>query len=184
MATRAVSDTARPAGKESATGEPLVEEIMNPHPVLLRADMAIKEAVHKMLEADVSGAPVVDGEGKLVGVLTDKDLIWKGAGAPEDHFIIPPVFIGFAEATVWLRDNAAFEREAHKILAKTVSEAMSPSAQLVSAAPSTPMSEAARTMLHHDINLLPVAEGGRVVGVVTRHDVLRGLYASHSPYLE
>lgn len=56
--------------------------------------------------------------------------------------------------------------------------------RLVSVTPSTPMSEAARLMLKHDINLLPVQEAGRVVGVCTRHDVLRGLYASHSPFLE
>jgi CBS domain-containing protein len=55
---------------------------------------------------------------------------------------------------------------------------------LISVAPSTPMSEAARLMLKHDVNLLPVAEGGRVVGVCTRHDVLRGLYASQSPFLQ
>lgn len=156
---------------------------MNPNPVLLRAQMPIKEAVHVMLDADVSGAPVVDAEGRLVGVLTEKDLIWKGAGAPQDHFIIPPVFIGFAEATVWLRDNHAFQEEAHKILAKTVSEAMAKD-RLISVTPSTPMSDAARLMLKHDCNLLPVIEGGVVVGVATRHDVLRGLYSGHSPFLE
>lgn len=156
---------------------------MNPHPVLLRANMPIKEAVHVMLDADVSGAPVVDEAGHLMGVLTEKDLIWKGAGAPEDHFIIPPIFIGFAEATVWLRDNHAFEEEAHKILAKTVAEAMAKE-HLVSVTPTTPMSDAARLMLKHDINLLPVQEGGKVVGICTRHDVLRGLYSSHSPFLE
>jgi CBS domain-containing protein len=52
-------------------------------------------------KADVSGAPVVDAEGALVGVLTESDIVWKGAGAPEDHFVVPPVFIGFAEATIW-----------------------------------------------------------------------------------
>jgi CBS domain-containing protein len=63
-----------------------------------------------------------------------------------------------------------------------VAEAMA-ARDLVSATPSTPMSEAARLMLRHDINLLPVTEAGRVVGIVTRHDVLRGLYSSHSPFL-
>ena len=57
------------------------------------------------------------------------------------------------------------------------------SAEHQSVSPSAPMSEAARLLLHGGCNLLPVAEGGRVVGVVTRHDVLRGMYASHSPFL-
>lgn len=45
----------------------------------------------------------------------------QGAGAPQDHFVIPPIFIGFADAFIYLRDNKKFEDEVHKILAKTVS---------------------------------------------------------------
>jgi hypothetical protein len=45
----------------------------------------------------------------------------QGAGAPEDHYIIPPVFIGFADAFIYLRDNKRFDEEVHKILARTVS---------------------------------------------------------------
>jgi hypothetical protein len=48
-------------------------------------------------------------------------LLLQGAGAPQDHFIIPPIFLGFADAYVYLRDNKQFEDEVHKILAKTVS---------------------------------------------------------------
>ncbi|WIA30966.1 hypothetical protein OEZ86_001014 [Tetradesmus obliquus] len=168
----------------TATQEVSVEEVMNPHPVILQDSMPIKDAVHKMLDANVSGAPVVDGQGCLVGVLTEADVIWKGAGAPEDHYIIPPVFIGFADAYVYLRDNKRFDEEVHKILARTVAEAMSGKDKVISVAPSTAMSEAAQLMLHHDVNLLPVVEAGsKVVGIVTRHDILRGIYASKSPLL-
>lgn len=163
------------------TEEPSVEEVMNPHPVLLKASMPIKEAVHQMLDADVSGAPVVDDDGHLVGILSESDVIWKGAGAPQDHFIIPPIFIGFADAFIYLRDNKQFEEEVHKILAKTVAEAMT--ADVLSVKPETPMSAAAQLMLHKQVNLLPVESDGKVVGVITRHDILRGIYASKSPFL-
>lgn len=58
--------------------------------------------------------------------------------------------------------------------------------KVVTVATDTSMAEAARLMLHHDVNLLPVLDsgkGGAVVGVVTRHDILRGIYASKSPLL-
>jgi CBS domain-containing protein len=128
-----------------------------------------------------------------VGVLTEADLVWKGAGAPEEHYVIPPVFIGFADAYVYLRDNKKVESELSKILARTVGEAMSrrgsgrgAGGELLSVSPDAPMSHAAHVMLHHDVSMLPVVEGGdveRVVGVVTQHDILRGLYASSSPIL-
>lgn len=44
----------------------------------------------------------------------------QGAGRPEDHYIIPPIFIGFADAFVYLRDNKQVDEEVHKILARTV----------------------------------------------------------------
>jgi CBS domain-containing protein len=161
-----------------------VEEVMNPRPVLLQEDMSIKDAVHTMLDANIAGAPVVNKSGQIVGVLTEADVIWKGAGKPEDHFIIPPVFIGALDAYVFLRDNKAFEEETHKILARTVKDAMVGKDKVVTVKPGAPMSEAAQLMVHNDVNLLPVVEAsGSVVGIVTRHDILRGLYASDNPLL-
>lgn len=156
---------------------------MNPHPVLLSDSMPIKEAVHLMLDKDVAGAPVVDASGKLVGVLSEKDLMYKGAGTPADHWIIPPVFIGALDAYVSLRDNKKIEEESHKILAKTVREAMSADA-VHYVTPRCTMAKAAQLMIEHDINLLPVQEAdGVVVGVITRHDILRGIYASNNAFL-
>lgn len=161
--------------------EPTVEEVMTPHPTMLQADMNVRDAVHVLLEQDISGAPVVDASGKLVGVLSESDLIWKGAGVPQDHYLLPPVFLGFADAFIAIRDNPKIEEEVHKILARTVRDAMT--AKVEVATPSMPMSEAASLMLARQINMLPVVEGGKVVGVLTRHDVLRGIYASKSPFL-
>lgn len=172
------------AGGASVAQAPLVEEVMNPRPVLLQEDMSIKDAVHTMLDANIAGAPVVNKAGQIVGVLTEADVIWKGAGKPEDHFIIPPVFIGALDAYVFLRDNKAFEEETHKILARTVKDAMVGKDKVVTVKPGAAMSEAAQLMVHNDVNLLPVVEAsGNVVGIVTRHDILRGLYASDNPLL-
>lgn len=154
---------------------------MTPNPFVLHETTPIREAVRLMLEKDISAAPVVNSKEELVGVLSEGDLMWKGVGAPKDHFIIPPVFIGFADAFVYLRDNQKFEDEVHKILAKTVGEAMSHNP--VTATPQTTMSRAAQIMLDKEVKSLPVVEGKRVVGVISRHDVLRGLVATNSPFL-
>lgn len=179
IATRVASGAA-----STSQQDVMVEEVMNPKPVLLQETMSIKDAVHKLLDANVSGAPVVNDAGQIVGVLSESDLIWKGAGRPEDHFIIPPVFIGALDAYVFLRDNKAFEEETHKILARTVADAMVKKEKVIKVKPGTSMSDAAQLMLHHDVNLLPVVEADNsVVGVVTRHDILRGIYASKNPLL-
>ena len=45
------------------------------------------------------------------------------------------------------------------------------------------VNQAAKLMLHKKVNRLPVVDGGKVVGVLTRHDILRGMISSHSPFL-
>eukprot|EP00798_Chlamydomonas_sp_ICE-L_P027609 gene27609-7246_t len=100
-------------------------QVMVPHPIIFKDSMSVKEAARILMEKDISGAPVVDETGKLVGVLSESDIMWKGAGAPQEHFIIHPIFIGAFDAMVYLRDNKAIEEELHKLLAKTVGEAMS-----------------------------------------------------------
>mmetsp|Transcript_15299 Transcript_15299/g.38140 ORF Transcript_15299/g.38140 Transcript_15299/m.38140 type:complete len:210 (-) Transcript_15299:322-951(-) len=160
-----------------------VEEIMIPKGsmVMLKPTMTCKEAARILLEKDVSGAPVVDESGALLGVLSESDLIWKGAGAPLDHTIIPPVYIGAFDLLIALNDNKQTEEELHKILAKTVKEAMT--TKVVTIGPSATMAQAAQLMLAKKVNRLPVVESGKCVGVITRHDVLRGMVAAHSPFL-
>ncbi len=76
-----------------------------------------------MIDKDISSGPVVDDDQCLVGVLTESDVMWKGAGVPMDHFIVPPVFIGAFDLFFYLKDDAAVESEVKKILAKKVSAA-------------------------------------------------------------
>lgn len=163
------------------SSEPSVDEIMSPHPVVFHENQSVKEAARIMLDKEISGAPVVNDAGELVGILSESDLMWKGAGAPQDHWILPPVFIGAFDMLLFLRDNKQYEDEVHKILAKTVSEAMTK--EVVSIQSGAAMSDAATLMLARKINRLPVCEGKKVVGVLTRHDVLRGMVASKTPFL-
>ncbi|KAG1661190.1 hypothetical protein FOA52_005996 [Chlamydomonas sp. UWO 241] len=168
---------------ELSMNEVLVGEIMVPHPVTFKANQSIKEAARIMIEKDVPGGPVVDDDGNLIGVLTEDDLMWKGAGAPTEHYLVPPIFIGAFDLNFFLRDNKAVEEELRKVLAKRVSDAMTSKA-VVSIEATASMALASQKMLLHHINSLPVVEGTKVVGVVSRHDVLRALIATRSPLLE
>lgn len=158
-----------------------VDEIMTPRPTVFQGDMSVKDAARLMIDKDVSGGPVVDADGHLVGFLSESDLMWKGAGAPEDHYLIPPIYIGAFDLFFYLKDQAAVQNELRKVLAKKVADAMTK--EVVSTQPKVSMSEASTMMLKHKVNSLPVVENGKVVGVLTRHDVLRALIASHSPLL-
>ncbi|GAX73092.1 hypothetical protein CEUSTIGMA_g545.t1 [Chlamydomonas eustigma] len=158
-----------------------VGEIMVTQPICFRENDTIKDAAKIMVEQDISSGPVVDHEGHLVGVLTESDVMWKGAESPMDHFIVPPVFIGAFDLFFFLKDNKAVETEIRKILAQKVSEAMTTEARSVD--PGTSIAEASKIMLQHRFNSLPVVQEDKVVGLISRHDVLKALIAKHSQYL-
>lgn len=157
--------------------EPTVEEMMNPDVLVFRDDTTIRDAVRQLLDRRVSGAPVVDGSGKLVGVISESDILWKEAGGPEPHYIVPPVYLGLIDAFVYLRNEAQYKEECHKFLARTVGEAMT--LHPVSVPPSMTLQEAAKLMLSKKVTRLPVCEGAKLVGMLTRSDILRGALAAN-----
>eukprot|EP00955_Chlamydomonas_euryale_P058216 357001-Chlamydomonas_euryale.AAC.8 len=100
-----------------------------------------------------------------------------------EHYLVPPVYIGAFDLFFFLQDNVAVQDELRKVLAKRVEDAMT--TNCVSIVANASMADASRLMLAKKVNSLPVVDGGKkVVGVVTRHDVLRALIASHSALLE
>jgi CBS domain-containing protein len=196
------ASTPRAAGADASASstEPTVEELMDPNAPVLREDTPLRDAARLFLQSNTQSAPVVDSSGALVGVLSESDLILKSSAVPEDHWLLPPVYIGVLDATLSLRDEAAWRGEVEKILARDVGHAMTRGGgkagkgggkaaskgqqALITAAPHEAVGVAAGRMAHHRVNMLPVVDGeGRVVGTLTRHDVLRGLYATQNPLL-
>lgn len=161
------------AVERGVTGPATVEELMNPDVITLTADMLIRDAVRVFLDQRISGAPVVGQDGKLLGILSEADIMWKEVGVPDDHWLIQPTFIGFADLVVAFRDDKKFKDELQKVLARTVGEAMTKDP--VTVTPTVTAQEAASLMVHKKVARLPVLEEGKLVGMLTRSDIMRGM---------
>lgn len=131
-----------------------VADVMTPDPVLLDAEQPLRTAALLLFHSDISGAPVVDADGALIGVLSEADLIDKQAR--------PRSGLGRGVSQARRRRSAV-----------TVGQACSRPAR-VTAADAT-LRDAAREMLDHDIARLVVVHRSRIAGIVTRHDVLQAL---------
>ena len=126
----------------------LVRDRMSTEPVTIPADTPITEALRRMRQAEVRRMPVLDEAGKLVGIVSEKDLL---VASPS------PV----SSLTV---------SEVHYLLNHLlVSELMS--SDVITVNPDTPVEEAARIMADYKIGGLPVMEGDRLVGIITETDV-------------
>jgi CBS domain-containing protein len=130
----------------------------------LHPDTPLRAAARLLVEQGISGAPVCDADGNLLGVLSESDILYKergGDGAAQGRLL------------KWFSDAVAGDLLA-KMQARTVGEAMtSPAITIESGAA---VADAARTMTRSAINRLPVVDDGKLVGIVTRADLMRAFW--------
>jgi CBS domain-containing protein len=126
----------------------------------------LKEAATVLAGRGISGLPVVDPDGQVVGVLSEADVMVKQSGPREQH----------GGLFAWLVEPSDSALPA-KLEATTAGEAMT--APAVTISPGRPVREAAARMLESGINRLPVVdEEGRLVGIVSRGDLVRAFTRS------
>jgi CBS domain-containing protein len=149
----------------------LVREIMDADPVAIAPDTGVEDVVRALREHELPGLPVVDADGRCVGIVTEADLV-----LPDDEGDLHlPHYINLFGGTVFLEPLGRFERRLRKAFAAKASDMMTADPDTV--APDTSIREAAKRIHDTGHNRLPVVEGGRLVGVVTRLDVLGALAA-------
>jgi CBS domain-containing protein len=139
-----------------------VREVMTTDVVTVGPDATCAEIVDALLSNDISGLPVVDGAGRLLGIVTEADLVSKEAYGPHRRRalgLLADYFRG--RDPQWVRKSAGMKAVE---LMTAAPDKTGPDEDLV---------ETARRMLERHHKRLPVVEGGRVVGIVARQDLLR-----------
>ncbi len=147
-----------------------VKDIMTTEVLSVRPELDIVQAARIMLEKRINGLPVVNGQGGVVGIICQSDLVAQQKSVP-----IPSLF-SLLDGFMPLTSLKKIEKEVEKIAAITVGQAMSPKPVTVS--PETAIEEVASLMVDKSFHTLPVVEDGRLVGVVGKEDVLRTLLPS------
>jgi CBS domain-containing protein len=147
----------------------LVRDIMDASPASVSPDASVEEVIRTMREHELPGVPVVDGEGQCVGIVTEADLV-----LPDDQGDLHiPHYVNLFGGTVFLEPLGRFEERLRKAFASNAADMMTADPDVVS--PDTTIREAARLIHESGHNRLPVVEDGRLVGVVTRVDLLGAL---------
>jgi CBS domain-containing protein len=139
-----------------------VRDVMTSPVVTVRRDTPLKEVARLLIDNGMSGVPVVDASGDVVGVISEGDFLIKEQGAVEVRHRRLARLLGESHATL---------AQLEKVGARTAGEAMTEPALTID--PSRAIREAAAIMTSHQVNRLPVVDHGRLVGIVTRADLLR-----------
>ena len=142
-------------------------DIMTADVITVSPQTPVGEIARLLAERQISGAPVVDDEGRLKGIVTEADLILRAA---RPHF---PRYIPFLEGVIFLENPKHYAEQVEKILATTAEEIMT--REVVTVAPEAGVQELATLMADRNINRVVVTEAERVAGIVTRADIIRTL---------
>jgi CBS domain-containing protein len=130
-------------------------------------DTSLKQVAATLVEHDISGLPVCDADGQVVGVVSEADILYKESGEPRRRS---------GGALAWLVDSTSYE-SVLKSTARTAGETMG--TPPITIGPMRPVADAARLMIEHGINRLPVVdEEERLVGIITRADLVRAFKRS------
>jgi CBS domain-containing protein len=149
----------------------VVSEIMDSEPETVTPETPVEEVLRVLRENELPGVPVIDAEGRCVGIVTEADLV-----LPDDQGDLHiPHYVNLFGGTVFLEPLSRFEQRLRKAFASNAADMMTSDPDTVS--PDTTVREAARLIHESGHNRLPVVEDGRLVGVVTRVDVLGALAA-------
>jgi CBS domain-containing protein len=143
------------------------KDIMKKELLTVSPETRVTDAAKILLEKHINGLPVVDDEGRLVGIICQSDLV-----AQQMRMPVPSVF-NLLDGLIPIGLPATFEKEVKKIAAIKVSEAMS--TKPVTVTPETGLEEIATLMVSRNFHSLPVLEEGRLVGIIGKEDVLRTL---------
>lgn len=139
----------------------LVRDVMTEDAISVEPTATIKDIAHVMLARDVRAVPVVDIGDVLVGIVSEADVICRECPTARHHTLG-----GFVDRL--LGHGPGWMQKAEGV---TAEEIMTTS--MISCTPTEPVPVVARRMLAEDIRVLPVVSDGRLVGVVSRHDLLK-----------
>jgi CBS domain-containing protein len=149
-----------------------VRDIMDPDPVSVGEDATVEVVVRVLHENELPGVPVVNEGGRCVGIVTEADLVIR----EEDADIRLPHHIDLWGGVIYLESTKHYEERLKRAFAATVADMMTRNP--VTVRPDDTVRHAAKLIAERKHNRLPVVDpDGKLVGVVTRVDVLEALTA-------
>jgi len=147
-----------------------VADIMTTDVVTASKNTTVRELAQIFESRHFGSLPIVDENGDLTGIVTASDLIEQGRSL---HI---PTVISLFDWVIPLGGERSLERDLQKMTAQTAGEICS--TDVVTISPSDPISKAADTMSSRKLHALPVVEGKKLVGMVSRIDIIRNIIKS------
>jgi CBS-domain-containing membrane protein len=141
------------------------KEIMTKTVFTVSPDTSVALVARLLREKHISGAPVVDEQGRVAGIVTEIDLIKRHA---QVHM---PIYIPFLDSPIFLEDPRRYQEDVRRVLGTTAEEIMT--RRVRTAHPETSVEEIATMMVDERANPIPIVdEAGVLVGIISHTDIV------------
>ena len=141
------------------------KDIMTKDVLTVTPDTSLEKFAALLMNNQISGAPVVDEGGRLVGIMTENDLI------NQNKRLHIPTVVSFLDAAIYLESSKKFADEVKRVTATRVGDLCTRA--VISISEDTPLTDIATVMAEKKVHLLPVVKSGKVVGIVGKRDVVK-----------
>lgn len=146
-----------------------VKEIMTTDVITVTTEDTVEKCAKLLLEQNFSGLPVLDLEGKLVGIVTEGDLIRRASR------IKAPAALALLGGYIYLDNPQKFMEDIKRAMAQKAGDLMSE--KLVTVSSEDTIEDAATLMINKKIKRLPVVDDeGKLIGIISRRDIMNYLY--------
>lgn len=146
----------------------LAKDIMTSQVITVTKDTTVTEVARLLIEHKVSGLPVIDQEGRVVGMVSEGDLIY------QDKKLHTPAFLEILGGVIYLENPQRLGQDLSKMTAVKVAEIMTP--KLYTVKEESTIEDIATIMIERQVNRVPVVDGaGKLVGIVSRQDVVKSM---------
>ncbi|MDI6729068.1 MAG: CBS domain-containing protein [Thermodesulfovibrionales bacterium] len=143
------------------------KDIMTKDVITVKPTTTIEDLARIFIEKNISGAPVVDNNGDLIGIVTENDLI------SQNKRLHIPTVVRLFDAFIMLESPSRIEKEIKKMAAVTVADICV--RDVITVAEDTPVEDIATIMSEKKVHLIPVVEGRNVRGIIGKMDLIKGM---------
>lgn len=145
---------------EERTASDIMEKIF----VTASPETSVFDLVHLFVTHKITVIPVVNGEGELIGIVTDADLLYKKIKPHVPHYV------NLLGASIYYNGISEYDKGFKKLMACTAKEMMTK--DVIIAAPDASVEQLAGVMVAEHLKVIPIVKDKKVVGIVTRYNIL------------
>jgi len=143
------------------------KELMSTDVITVTGTTPVRELAKILSDNKISGAPVVDDQGRVIGVVTESDLI------DQNKRVHIPTVVAILDSFLFLESPGKMEKELKKMTGILVEDIFAH--QVITVQQDTPLDEVATLMAEKKVHTLPVLDGEKLVGVIGKSDIIRSI---------